>query len=123
MDTQHTNDLDVIFDDARRPGEVSAPLDQNQSERRETPRSEQAELPRENPSDLRSDFPLERTTSAPRELSLAQRIDEGFVNPGWQPAQWAARLLQLAERCERLHPDVAADYQQWAANVLMRERR
>ncbi len=55
--------------------------------------------------------------SAPRELSLAERVERGYVNPGWSPWAWAARLRQLAERCAALRPELAAAYRRWAANV------
>jgi hypothetical protein len=51
------------------------------------------------------------------ELSLAERVESGYVNPGWTPTAWAARLRQLADRCEALRPELAATYRRWAANV------
>lgn len=54
----------------------------------------------------------------PHELSLAERAETGFINPGWRPQDWACRLRQLAERCETVHPELAATYRAWAANVL-----
>jgi hypothetical protein len=46
----------------------------------------------------------------PHELSLAERVEAGYVNPGWTPAVWADRLQQLADRCEVLRPELAAQY-------------
>jgi len=51
------------------------------------------------------------------EWSLAERVALGYVNPGWTPAAWADRLGQLADRCEALRPELAAQYRTWAANV------
>lgn len=48
---------------------------------------------------------------------LNRKIAEGYVNPGWRPQDWAARLRQLAQRCEELHPQHAADLRAWAAAV------
>jgi hypothetical protein len=53
----------------------------------------------------------------PRGLSLAERVETGYVNPGWTGRTWADRLRQLADRCEALRPDLAAQYRTWAANV------
>jgi hypothetical protein len=58
----------------------------------------------------------------PHELSLAERVEAGYVNPGWSPAAWAERLQQLADRCEALHPELAAQYRAWAANVPKNEK-
>ncbi|MGD8451996.1 MAG: hypothetical protein PVJ57_09280 [Phycisphaerae bacterium] len=60
---------------------------------------------------------LLRQTDTPHELSLAERVETGYVNPGWQPAAWAERLRQLADACEKMHPDTATRYRAWAANV------
>lgn len=59
----------------------------------------------------------------PHELSLAERVETGYVNPGWRPPDWACRLRQLAERCETVRPELAATYRAWAANVLRNEKR
>lgn len=59
---------------------------------------------------------------APHELSLAERIEYGYVNPGWTAQAWASRLRQLADRCEAIRPEVAAQYRTWAANVLENEK-
>lgn len=59
---------------------------------------------------------------APHELSLAERVECGYVNPGWTPAAWADRLRQLADRCEALRPKLAAQYRRWATNVLRNRR-
>lgn len=45
------------------------------------------------------------------------KIAAAYVNPGWQPRDWAARLRQLAERCGPLHPQHAADLRAWAEAV------
>lgn len=37
---------------------------------------------------------------------------------GWTPVAWRGRLLQLAERCEALHPQRAAELRQ-AAEVMI----
>ena len=33
------------------------------------------------------------------------------------PAAWTQRLRTLADRCEALHPDTAADLRRWAESV------
>lgn len=53
------------------------------------------------------------------EWSLAEKAAGGFVNPGWTPAGWAARLRQLADRCEAMHADLAATYREWADNIII----
>ena len=53
----------------------------------------------------------------PVELSYDERIEIGFVNPGWTAEAWRDRLLQLAERCEAIRPDLATDYRRWARNI------
>ena len=98
-------DLDAVFDDSRN----STPVVQHNK------RTAAQQPPRATASSAAEPI-------VPRELSVQQRIDEGYVNPGWRPSQWAARLLQLADRCERLHPDLAADFRRWAANVLLQPR-
>ena len=55
--------------------------------------------------------------SPPHELSFEDRIESGYVNPGWRPAAWRDRLRELANRCEPLHPDLAASYRRWADNI------
>lgn len=57
------------------------------------------------------------SNDVPHELSLAERVETGYVNPGWTPGAWAARLRQLAERCEAFRPKLAGQYREWAANV------
>lgn len=47
-------------------------------------------------------------------LELAQRRD------GWTPTDWRNRLLQLAERCEDLNPERAAELRQAAALMTKR---
>ncbi len=37
---------------------------------------------------------------------------------GWSPAAWRARLLDLADRCEAVHPDRAAELRR-AAEAMM----
>jgi len=59
----------------------------------------------------------EAVVSVPHELSLAERVASGYVNPGWSATAWAARLRQLADRCAAVRPELAATYRQWAANV------
>jgi hypothetical protein len=59
----------------------------------------------------------DRPGVVPHEPSLAERVAAGYVNPGWHPSAWADRLEQLAARCERLRPRLAAEYRDWAANV------
>lgn len=54
---------------------------------------------------------------APRELSFAERVATGYVNPGWTAASWAERLEYLAGRCAEDHPAHAAELRRWAANV------
>lgn len=51
------------------------------------------------------------------ELSLVERVESGYVNPGWQAHAWADRLRQLAGRCEQQRPELAAQYRTWATNV------
>jgi hypothetical protein len=58
----------------------------------------------------------------PHELSLAERVETGYVNPGWTAQAWADRLCQLAERCEGLRPKLAAQCRTWAANVRKNEK-
>jgi hypothetical protein len=60
--------------------------------------------------------------NAPHELPLAERVESGCVNPGWTAQAWADRLCQLADRCETLHPELAAQYRTWAANVAKNEK-
>ena len=70
-----------------------------------------------------SDAPArEHDPEVPHELSLAERVESGYVNPGWTAQAWADRLCQLAERCEVLRPELAAQYRRWAANVRKNER-
>jgi hypothetical protein len=56
------------------------------------------------------------------ERDLQTKIRQGYVERGWQPRGWAARLRQLADRCEAMHPDRAAELRQWADNVDRRPR-
>jgi hypothetical protein len=67
---------------------------------------------------LRQDRHRARWGDIPHEPSLAERIEQGYINAGWTPAAWAERLQQLAERCEALRPGLAALYRKWAANVM-----
>lgn len=60
--------------------------------------------------------------AVPHELSLAERIECGYVNPGWTARAWANRLRQLADRCEAIRPEVAAQYRTWATNVSENEK-
>jgi hypothetical protein len=60
--------------------------------------------------------------SVPHEPSLAERVESGYVNPGWTPTAWADRLRQLADRCEALRPNLAGQYRMWATNVLKNEK-
>jgi len=53
----------------------------------------------------------------PHELSLDDRVESGYVNPGWTPRAWSRRLQQLADRCEGTRPEVAGMYREWATNV------
>ena len=55
----------------------------------------------------------------PHELSLAERVESGYVNPGWTPKAWANRLCQLADRCAALRPELGATYRTWAKNVVV----
>lgn len=65
---------------------------------------------------------LLRLLDPAHELDLDERAALGYVNFGWQPDAWAARLRQLAHRCEALHPELATTYQLWAENVEKRTR-
>jgi len=59
-------------------------------------------------------------SSAPsilHELSFTERIESGYVNPGWTATSWARRLRQLANACDALRPDRAGDLRRWAHNV------
>lgn len=56
-------------------------------------------------------------TATPARADLAAKIAAAHVNPGWRPQDWAARLRQLAGRCEELHPQHAADLRAWAEAV------
>jgi hypothetical protein len=62
-------------------------------------------------------------TDAPHELSLAERVESGYVNPGWTAQAWTDRLRQLADRCQPLGPALAAQYRTWAANVERNQER
>jgi len=66
--------------------------------------------------------PAPRSTAAepepPHELSLAERVAMGYVNPGWTAESWRDRLHQLADRCETLRPELAAQYRAWARNAV-----
>ncbi len=55
-------------------------------------------------------------------LSLAERVELGYVNRGWTPQAWADRLRQLADRCEAVHPALAAQHRRWAANMRGNEK-
>jgi len=48
-----------------------------------------------------------------------QKVAQGYVNPGWTPAAWAANLRRLAGHCETDHPDRARGLRTWADNVLL----
>jgi hypothetical protein len=63
-----------------------------------------------------------RRSTVPHELSLAERVESGYVNPGWTSQAWADRLCQLADRCEALRPEVATQYRLWAMNVRTKKR-
>jgi hypothetical protein len=56
------------------------------------------------------------------ERELQNKIRQGYTERGWQPRAWAARLRQLADRCEALHPDRAAELRLWADNVGRRAK-
>ncbi len=60
----------------------------------------------------------EKPCDARHELSLAERVESGYVNPGWTPRAWADRLRQLADRCQATRPDLAVTYRAWAKNVM-----
>lgn len=64
-------------------------------------------------------IPAKAETAAPTpaRTDLAAKIAAAHVNPGWRPQDWAARLRQLAERCEAIHPERAADLRAWAEAV------
>ena len=53
----------------------------------------------------------------PHELSFLERIETGYVNPGWSARGWRDRLLQMAGRCEAVNPGLAASYREWASNI------
>lgn len=120
MDIQHNDNLDLIFDDARRPGEVAAAPSCDQPVLLPATQKAHETVSRAGALAARGRCRAGPASPAPHELSFVERINTGFVNPGWQPAQWAARLIQLAGRCEQLRPNLADDYRHWAANV---ERR
>jgi len=48
---------------------------------------------------------------------LRAKSAQGYLMPGWRPGAWAARLRQLAARCQTLHPQWADAYRRWAANL------
>lgn len=54
---------------------------------------------------------------ANRANDVKAKIAAAHVNPGWRPWDWAARLRQLAERCEKLHPQRAAELRAWAEAI------
>ena len=61
--------------------------------------------------------PSSPAVEVPHELSLDERIQAGYVNPGWTRRAWANRLVYLAERCQAARPELAAQYRTWAAKV------
>lgn len=63
-----------------------------------------------------------RDDPTPTEPSYCDRIRAGYVNPGWSAEAWRDRLLQLAERCEAIRPDLATDYRRWAANIQAKSK-
>lgn len=48
---------------------------------------------------------------------LRTKSAQGYLMPGWRRAAWAARLRQLANRCQSLHPELTAAYRQWATKL------
>lgn len=60
--------------------------------------------------------PARNATADTVELAIAK----GYVNPGWHPRDWAARLRQLALQCEEVQPGRAVELRAWAEAV---ERR
>ncbi len=83
-------------------------------------RPPQATLAGQNRPETNAPVPTGRVgrPHAPHELSLAERVATGYVNPGWTPKAWAARLQQLADRCEALRPELAVQYRTWAGNII-----
>lgn len=49
--------------------------------------------------------------------TIGEAIQAGHLNPGWTPENWAARLEQMAELCEPLHPTLAGQLRDWASAV------
>ncbi len=118
-------DLDTIFDDSRTPGVMPTEPARDGGERgvpAVTPlRSACANgISSSGVSADAPNTPHGSANQTDHELSLDERVAIGYANPGWRPAQWAARLLQLASACESLRPDLAAKYRRWAANVLLK---
>lgn len=50
-------------------------------------------------------------------LTNEQKVETGWVPAGWSPANWVKRLRTLADLCEELHPDLAAQHREHARNV------
>ena len=48
---------------------------------------------------------------------LAECVAAGYVIVGWLPGSWAARLRQLADRCEKAWPELAGEYRDWAEKI------
>ena len=45
---------------------------------------------------------------------IQRKIEDGYVEHGWSPREWATRLHQLADACQAYHPDAAAELRKWA---------
>lgn len=41
----------------------------------------------------------------------------GKLMPGWSLTDWRARLEQMAEACEGMHPDRARELREWASKL------
>lgn len=51
-----------------------------------------------------------------------RKVREGYVEVGWTPKAWAARLRQMAERCEANDPRQARMLRLWASRVDQRRK-
>ena len=53
------------------------------------------------------------------EDEILRRIREGHVEAGWTPESWVERLRQLADACESVNAQRAAELRTWASNVRL----
>lgn len=51
------------------------------------------------------------------EAENARRVRDGAVNEGWSESSWQRRLRDLADICEPINPQSAAEYRAWADSI------